>query len=133
MVGLAATVLILAALAVYPVLRTGAAVETGPYYALLGLTMAGAGGVALLPWPRLLETRFGYHALGAWSVLDIALITGLVAVSGGGQSELYVLYVLTSVFFAASYPAPAAAGAAGADLPRLHPRRADGRSAGQPR
>lgn len=103
-VGLAATVLILAALAIYPVLRTGAAVETGPYYALLGLTMAGAGGVALVPWPRLLETRFGYHALGAWSVLDIALITGLVAVSGGGQSELYVVYVLTSVFFAASYP-----------------------------
>jgi diguanylate cyclase (GGDEF)-like protein len=43
----------------------------------------------------------------AWSTLDIILIAVLAGASGGPYSEVVFLYVLTTVFFAASYPRPA--------------------------
>ena len=37
-------------------------------------------------------------------MLDILLITGAVGFTGGGRSELFLLYGLTTVFFGAAYP-----------------------------
>ncbi|MGH8921880.1 MAG: putative bifunctional diguanylate cyclase/phosphodiesterase, partial [Actinomycetes bacterium] len=65
--------------------------------------LAVLGVVGALPWQALLARRWGTGLLYAWSVADIALITLLIVWSGGGQSQLWLLYALTSLFFAACY------------------------------
>lgn len=102
-VGELATYFAVAALGLYLVLPHNSEVDGGPFVGLLVAALAGAIVVRSLPWERLLETGTGMWALYTWSVLDIALITLIVAVSGGGDSPLFVLYGLTTVFFAASY------------------------------
>ncbi len=60
--------------------------------------------VLLLPWRRMFDSPLGIRTLYAWSVLDILLITVAVGFTGGGSSEMFVLYGLTTVFFGAVYP-----------------------------
>ena len=69
------------------------------------LVIAAAGGacIAALPWARLFETT-GMRFLYVWSVADIVLISFAVAATGGGRSDLFLLYTLTTFFFVASYP-----------------------------
>jgi diguanylate cyclase (GGDEF)-like protein/PAS domain S-box-containing protein len=52
-----------------------------------------------------LETPYGIWAMYLWSAGDIALITVAVATTGGGNSQIWAVYTLTTLFFAASYPA----------------------------
>ena len=80
-------------------------VHMAPYLAVLGVAAAGAliTGV-VLPWPRLFELGWGTRTMYAWSVLDIALVTAGVALTGGPSSDLVFTYALTTIFFAASYP-----------------------------
>ena len=99
-VGVVATGLTVAALAVSyfgleraPFHRVGLAVVLG---------VAAVGGAAIA-WPRLFETT-GMRLLYAWSVADIVLISFAVASTGGGRSDLFLLYTLTTFFFVASYP-----------------------------
>jgi diguanylate cyclase (GGDEF)-like protein len=79
-------------------------ISRGPYVVSMAIAAAGVVGVALLPWRRLFQTRAGIWCMYAWSSLDIVLITIAIGVSGGARSELFALYGLTTVFFAASYP-----------------------------
>lgn len=102
-VGVVATGLTVAALAVSyfgferaPFHRVGLAV-------VLGVAAVGGVAIAALPWPRLFETT-GMRLLYAWSVADIVLISFAVASTGGGRSDLFLLYTLTTFFFVASYP-----------------------------
>jgi K+-sensing histidine kinase KdpD len=69
------------------------------------LVIAAAGGacIAVLPWARLFETT-GMRFLYVWSLADIVLISFAVAATGGGRSDLFLLYTLTTFFFVASYP-----------------------------
>ena len=54
---------------------------------------------------RDLKVRYANSLLGyVWSVLDILLITAAVGFTGGGGSEMYLLYFLTTLFFGAAYP-----------------------------
>jgi signal transduction histidine kinase len=103
-VGIQATVLALLALTVFRLLPGHGAVPWPPYLIILGLGATGAVCVGLLPWQRLFPSGAGVRWLYAWSVLDILLITFAVGFSGGGRSELFVLYGLTTVFFGAAYP-----------------------------
>src|SRR5579884_1054915 len=68
--------------------------------ALVGATIFGFG----LPWPRLFSRGWGERTLYVWSAVDIALVTVAAAVTGGPESPIVLLDVLTTVFFAASYP-----------------------------
>ena len=70
---------------------------------VLGIAAVGGAGIAALPWPRLFETT-GMRYLYVWSVADIVLISFAVAATGGGRSDLFLLYTLTTFFFVASYP-----------------------------
>jgi signal transduction histidine kinase len=74
------------------------------YILILIMAAAGAAGVALLPWERMLRHGIGMKGMYTWSALDIVLITALVWVTGGGRSDMYLLYALTSIFFGAAYP-----------------------------
>ena len=82
--------------------------ERAPFHRVglaLVLVIAAAGGacIAALPWARLFETT-GMRFLYVWSVADIVLISFAVAATGGGRSDLFLLYTLTTFFFVASYP-----------------------------
>lgn len=105
-----ATVLALGALSVYPFLPAAQEVDLVPYIALMVVAIIGAGAFYKLPWNRLLDLKYGMWVFYAWSFLDIVLITLLVGVSGGARSEIYILYALTTVFLAASYPPKGQAG-----------------------
>jgi signal transduction histidine kinase len=103
-VGIQATVLALLELAVFRLLPGHGSVPWAPYLTILVLGAVGAAGVRLLPWERLFRKGVGVRWLYAWSVMDIMLISAAVGFSGGGHSELFLLYGLTTVFFGAAYP-----------------------------
>lgn len=104
-VGVISTAMAVALLTLYPLVARSAP-EGGwmAYYLLLGIAAVGGGVVAALPWERLFHRGWGMPALYLWSVGDIVIISVEVALTGGVRSELWVIYLLTTIFFAASYP-----------------------------
>jgi hypothetical protein len=109
-VGVRATFLAIAALTAFLVLPRDTDVEIGIYVAVLIVAAGGAVVVAILPWERMFQSGLGMWALYAWSAGDIVLISIALAAAGGGASPLFILYALTTVFFAASYPPRAQVG-----------------------
>ena len=102
-VGIVATVLTVVALAV-----SYFGLDPGPFdraglASVLVIAAVGGAVIAALPWPRLFETT-GMRFLYVWSVADIVLVSFAVAATGGGRSDLFLLYTLTTLFFVASYP-----------------------------
>ncbi|HEV8421107.1 MAG TPA: ATP-binding protein [Actinomycetota bacterium] len=102
--GLQATVLALLVLIVFRLMPGHGKIHDLAYIVVIVSASLGAIGVKLLPWKRLFSTDLGVKALYAWSVLDILLITVAIGFTGGGQSEMFILYALTTVFFGAAYP-----------------------------
>ena len=103
-IGLLVTVLVIAVLILLPFLPNQAHIQIVPY---LGVLTAGAAGgvvIALLPWEGLFERGVGMYVLYGWSAVDILLVSVGIAVSGGGRSEMFLIYGLTTVFFGISYP-----------------------------
>lgn len=103
-IGLLVTVLVIAVLILLPFLPNQAHIQIVPY---LGVLTAGAAGgvvIALLPWEGLFERGLGMYFLYGWSAVDILLVSVGIAVSGGGRSEMFLIYGLTTVFFGISYP-----------------------------
>lgn len=105
-----ATGLALALLAVYPLVSGHGSIRSAPYFALMAFAIVGALSFNFLPWNKILDSPRGIWVFYAWSFLDIVLITLLVAVTGGGRSEVFLLYALTTLFLAASYPPMGQAG-----------------------
>lgn len=103
-VGVQATVLTLLVLVLFRLLPGHGTISELPYILVLVFAALGAIGVSLLPWRRLFRSGLGIEALYAWSVLDILLISVAIAFTGGGRSEMFILYALTTVFFGAAYP-----------------------------
>lgn len=103
-IGVLATWLTIAGLIAFDRFAPNEPVEAAWFYSLIAAAGVGGGVVALLPWQKLFERGVGVWVLYAWSALDILLITLLIAYSGGSDSEIFVLYFLTTVFFSASYP-----------------------------
>jgi K+-sensing histidine kinase KdpD len=103
-IGIVATVLVLCALVVYPILPHPVSLRVLPYALVVLAAAAGGLAVGLLPWKTLFDRGIGIRFLYVWSIGDITLISLGVAVSGSGRSDLFVMYGLTTVFFGASYP-----------------------------
>lgn len=103
-IGIQATVLAIVALILFALLPRGGPIDPLIYWVVLLVAALGALVVSMLPWPKLLQSRAGLWTMYVWSAADIILISIAIAVSGGGRSELFALYALTTVFFAASYP-----------------------------
>lgn len=103
-VGTIATAATVAALALYPVLGDHATDRPGVYVTLLVVAVVGASVVSRLAWPDLLDRGHAMRVLYAWSLLDIVLVSLIIAITGGARSPLFVLYALTTVYFAVSYP-----------------------------
>src|SRR6266550_4277427 len=103
-IGVQSTAMVLACLVVFPLLPGHRPMSIVPYVAIASVAALGGVVVALAPWRRLLDRGLGSWALYGWSAFDIGLISGAVAATGAGRSELWFVYALTTVFFAASYP-----------------------------
>src|SRR4051794_6062055 len=103
-VGVRTTVLTLAAFAGFALLPGHGRIETAPFAAVWVVAVVSVPAIARLPWSRLFATRTGWWAMYAWSIGDIVLISVAVHATGGGRSELWVAYALTTLFFAALYP-----------------------------
>ena len=99
-----ATWLTIAALVAFHSFADNEDIVSGPFFLLVAVAAIGAGIVSLLPWENLFHRGVGVWVLYAWSALDILLISLLVAFSGGAESEIFIVYFLTTVFFSASYP-----------------------------
>jgi signal transduction histidine kinase len=102
--GVQATILTLVLLVTFQALPGHGEIDTIPYVLILVSAAAGLVGVLLLPWRRLFTSQMGIRALYTWSALDILLITVAIGFTGGGSSEMFLLYGLTTVFFGAVYP-----------------------------
>ena len=102
--GVQATWMVVLILPLLFVLRHRGQVDPTSYFSILAV--AGAGGllIRLLPWTRLFERGLGFPVMYAWSAMDIVLITLLLGVVGPDSVDMFVIYALTTVFFAASYP-----------------------------
>lgn len=79
-----------------------------PHDLALGVLIAVAGlgglGILMLPWEAIVRSRWREAAFAAWSALDLALITALAALAGGGDSVFVALLVIPIVFAGLSYP-----------------------------
>ena len=103
-IGLQSTAMVLVCLVVFPFLPGHRPLSVGPYVAVIAAGAIVGAVVAVVPWQRLFERGLGVWTLYAWSTFDIGLISGGVAATGAGRSDLWIIYALTTVFFAVSYP-----------------------------
>ena len=105
-IGVWATWFVLVALLAYVLYPGQDEVNRPAALITMGVGAVGAILVSLLPWRRLFERGLGIAFMYAWSVLDIILITLLIAFAGDSHMEVFFLYAFTTLFFAASYPIP---------------------------
>jgi diguanylate cyclase (GGDEF)-like protein/PAS domain S-box-containing protein len=103
-IGVWITALTIIAMAGYALLPGNQIVYPTVYWISLVIGAIASTVVALFPWKRWLRDPRGIWAFYLWSAGDIALISVAVAASGGASSDLWIIYVLTTLFFAASYP-----------------------------
>lgn len=103
-VGIRTTLMVLLSLALYPLLPGNGIESLAIYLVILGTAALGVAAVWVLAWERALESRVGQWLMYLWSMVDIVLVTLGVAVTGSGRSELFLLYGLTTIFFAIAYP-----------------------------
>jgi len=69
--------------------------------------IAGAIGAVIvhrLPWSQLLRAGKAVCIFHIWSSANILLITVAIAVTGGPDSDLFMFYGLSTIFFAAVFP-----------------------------
>jgi len=103
-IGVQMTFMLLGMLAAYSLLPGHYPVDGRAFAVLLLAAADGAFIISRLPWEQLLTRPTGNRYLYAWAVLDILLVTVAISMTGHADSELFYLYGLTTVFFAASYP-----------------------------
>src|SRR3954454_5805925 len=72
--------------------------------AILGVAALSAVGVILMPYERIVRSRWREPFFGAWSAANVAFITSIAAASGGTDSPATLVFFLTMVFSALSYP-----------------------------
>jgi len=103
-VGVQVTWLALAALLASHLMPGGTEIPTHIFFPLWFVAGAGAFVAALLPWDGIFRTSWGNRALFLWSLVDIVLITTLIAWVPREGPSLFLLYVLTTLFFGVASP-----------------------------
>jgi diguanylate cyclase (GGDEF)-like protein len=102
-VGVFVTLTIIGAMSVW-VATSWSEPHRGPMTVLLILAAVTGVAVGLLPYERIVRSRWREHFFMTWSLANVAFITVLAALSGGTRSPLTLVYFLTMVFSALSYP-----------------------------
>jgi diguanylate cyclase (GGDEF)-like protein len=102
-IGVGVTYATVAALAVW-VATTWSAPHRVLIVVLLVLAALSATAIALAPTERIVRSRWREVFFLAWSMGDVVLVTVLAAADGGARSPTTLMYFLTLVFAATSYP-----------------------------
>jgi diguanylate cyclase (GGDEF)-like protein len=71
---------------------------------LLALTLVAGTAVAFMPVERVLRSRWREPFFLVWSLADVTVITVIAAADGGARSPTALMFFLTLVFSALSYP-----------------------------
>jgi signal transduction histidine kinase len=104
-IGLEATAVVLVTLALLPFLPPHLEIDAARYWVVVAVAALGGLAVAMLPWRQLFEGGpWGIRFLYTWSMADIVLVSVAITATGGASSPLFLIYMLTSVFFGAAYP-----------------------------
>lgn len=80
------------------VLARGTDVEMGPFGLVFVVVAVAAGLATLLPYDRLFRVGWGMPVVFAWSVVNLVLIAIGIWATGGSNSPLMFLYLLTTLF-----------------------------------
>jgi diguanylate cyclase (GGDEF)-like protein len=102
-VGVGVTYATVAALAVW-LATTWSAPHRLLIAVMLGLAAVSATAIALAPTERIVRSRWREAFFFGWSGGDIVLVTVLAAADGGARSPTTLMFFLTLVFAATSYP-----------------------------
>jgi diguanylate cyclase (GGDEF)-like protein/PAS domain S-box-containing protein len=112
--GVVTTLVVLLVLLLYAILPGHQPISRAPYFALFDSAVVLMLAVAVLPWRHIVERGLSVPLLCTWAVLDAALISAGIALSGGSRSDLYLVYLVLGVFQAGvAYPRPARAALTG--------------------
>lgn len=103
-IGVQATLLVVVLGTLYAALPGHGSLEVAPFAAVLAVALIGGAAVWILPWKRLLDAGKEMAFFYSWSITDIALISFAIAWSGGASSDVYMVYLLTTIYFGALYP-----------------------------
>src|SRR3982074_985935 len=72
--------------------------------AVLLLAVLGAAGMSLLPWERIVRSRFREPAFLAWSLSNVVTIAGFVLIEHTSNSAMALMFFIPIVFVSTSYP-----------------------------
>jgi PAS domain S-box-containing protein len=102
--GVRASFILLGLLLVFFWLARSSELSLTPLLGLWAFVLIGAGVAAVLPWERLLRLRLGIWLVYAWSISDIVVVTLAITIMEPTYSSGFLLYVLTTIFFAMTFP-----------------------------
>jgi diguanylate cyclase (GGDEF)-like protein/PAS domain S-box-containing protein len=95
---IASSIAIIALVIVYGLAPGHYPLAATPYFALVGVGVLVVFMGARLPWRDLVHTRYLVPFVVTWSVVDIALVSACIAVSGGSHSDLYLIFLVMGMF-----------------------------------
>jgi Diguanylate cyclase, GGDEF domain len=74
------------------------------FIAAWAVALAGGGISFLLPWRRIIASRWREAAFLSWTILDMCIIAVATIADGGPTSPVAALFLIPIVFVGASYP-----------------------------
>ncbi len=105
---MAASLAVIGIVVLYALLPGHYPLDTAAVLAVVAVSGVGVVVCARLPWHELIEKQLFVPAFFAWALLDVAMVSIGIALSGGSRSELYLLYLAMCVFMVGvPYPRPA--------------------------
>jgi diguanylate cyclase (GGDEF)-like protein len=78
--------------------------DRGAFVSAWVVALVGAGGALLLPWRRIIQSRWRELAFLVWTALDMLLIGIATIADGGPTSPVATLFLIPIVFVGVSYP-----------------------------
>lgn len=78
--------------------------DTRGFFAVVLASVILLGIVVLMPWNRVLVTKWALRSMYAWSVLQVFVLAAAVYFDGGASSSMYLMYYVLTAFFAIAYP-----------------------------
>jgi diguanylate cyclase (GGDEF)-like protein/PAS domain S-box-containing protein len=95
---IASSLAVIALVVVYGLAPGHYPLAPAPYFALAGVGALVVLTGARLPWRALVPSQSFIPFVFTWSVVDVALVSACIAVSGGSHSDLYLIFLVMGMF-----------------------------------
>jgi diguanylate cyclase (GGDEF)-like protein/PAS domain S-box-containing protein len=93
----ASSLAVIALVVVYGLIPGHYPLAPAPYFALAGVGAFVVMTGARLPWRALVHRPSFVPFVFTWSVIDVALVSACITVSGGSHSDLYLIFVVIAI------------------------------------